>query len=188
MPDKTRGTAQQVPPAARELSAEIMDTLEALPEDRQREMTAFLYRHAGPLPDPATFAAYGQAYADAPREILAMAVRQQEHDIDMASRMLASEISYRRETLNAATAVLFFIVGGAVALGITGHEVAAGVLGGTGGIVVAAGAILRGRDLFPKPASPEPQAQQGPPVPGPACVASQAPKPRPTRPPAKPRR
>ncbi len=159
MPVEGDTEGRQFKTAEPEVVAEIMDNLDALPEARRQEMTAFLYRHVGPLPDPATFAAYGSTYTEAPREILAMAVRQQEHDIDMASRALSSEIGYRRETLIAATIGLLAIVASATVLGVTEHDVAAGVMAGTGGIVVAVGALLKGRDLFPKsdtPAAPTP--------------------------------
>lgn len=171
MPDENEPDGRQVAPAGQEVTAEILDRLETMPDGERRQMMAVLYQHQGPLPDPGTFAAYKTIDPEAPREILAMAKRDHEHRIDMASRMLTSEVGYRRETLWAATGLLALIVVCTTALGVTGHEVAAGVLGGAGGAMAVAGVILRGRDLFPKgeaPSVPEPPTVPTPAPPVPA--------------------
>ena len=95
-----------------------------------------------------------------------MAIRQQKHDIGMRERALASEINYRILTLAAAAMVTLCIIGGTVLLGLYGREKAASVLGAAGGIMLVAGALVKGRDLFPSsgPASkdrnPQTRAQQ----------------------------
>lgn len=188
MPDKPEVGGEQVASLEPEVTAEILDRLEAMPADDRREVMAILYQHKGPLPDPASFAAYGQIYPEAPREILAMARRDHEHRIDMASRSLTSEISYRRETLWAATIVFLTIIGSATAVGMSGHEVAAGAIIGTGGVIAGVGTLLKGRDLFPKGSAPAKAPEPVPqPEPAPTPPAVQA-RSRAGRPLGRPRR
>ncbi len=168
MSDEGRAGSGEVAPAEQEVTAEILDRLEALPDDSRREMMAVLYQHTGPLPDPGQFAAYKAVDPEAPRAILAMAKRDHEHRIDMASRMLTSEISYRRETLLAALVAFLAVVAGATVAAVTNHEIAAGSIAAMGGVAFAVGAWLKGRDLFPKsepPSAPEPAPAPQPPAP-----------------------
>ena len=155
------GTSAGVPAQEAILTGEIMQALDALPEEQRIALTTVLVSqeyHSGPLPTPKTLAGYAAILPEAPREILNMAHLEQAHMNAYRDRALNSEINYRLFTLIAAFSVVALMIIGAIVLGVTDHEKAAIALGAASGLTLIAGAFLRGRDLFPKvgPQKPTP--------------------------------
>lgn len=176
MSDERGERGQSVVHAEPGLDVEILQALSSLPDDELHEVASVVFSrssfHAGPIPAPETLAGYKEVHADAPDRILTMAEKQQAHDIEMHGLALRSEISYRNRTLAAATAFALATVAGATALGMYGHDVAAVGVGVSGSAAIVIGALIRGRDLFPK---------SEPPKPPPAKSKSKRPRARPKR-------
>lgn len=88
--------------------------------------------HSGPLPPPDVFRDYGLVNPDAPRIIMEMAQRQQEHNIQLENRMIALEARYRDFGVAAGLAVVLAMILAAAYCAYIGSEtVALALVGGT---------------------------------------------------------
>ena len=160
MSDAARGrgsNAVPVPiqPGAAGLAAEqaekIVDALELLPPEKRGMLQSILISqesYSGPIPSPRILAGMETVVPGSAREVIGMAVKQQDFDHSFSTAVLTSESRYRLSTLALAGAVLVGLIGGAIYCA-TIHETAVAItLGAVGGMSVLAGAIIRGRDLF----------------------------------------
>ncbi len=104
--------------------------------------------HQGPLPSPQTFAQYEDVCPGAAREILNMAIREQQHGHDQDKLALTSEVSYRILAIVLAASLVALFVIGAVVCAVSGHDGPAIALGSAATIMTGAGVFIRGRNLF----------------------------------------
>jgi uncharacterized membrane protein len=121
--------------------------------------------HSGPLPPAEEFAAYDGVFPGAAKEILDMAVRQQEHVHFCEKAAITGELRYRLFGMVAAVTVVLVLVIGAVMAAIYGQTALAATLGGAAGLTTLAGAFIKGRRLFEpevaKRMSPPPASAKG---------------------------
>lgn len=104
--------------------------------------------HRGPLPPAEDFAAYDAAFPGAAKEILEMAVRQQQHAHYCEKATIDGELHYRLFGMIAAIAVVLVLVIGAIVASIYGQTGLSITLGGAAGLTTLAGAFIKGRRLF----------------------------------------
>lgn len=104
--------------------------------------------HSGPLPPAEEFAAYDQGFPGAAKEILDMAVRQQQHVHFCEKTAIAGELRYRLFGMFAAVVVVLVLVFGAILASYYGQTTVAVTLGGAAGLTTLAGAFIKGRRLF----------------------------------------
>jgi uncharacterized membrane protein len=112
------------------------------------ERIAIEKQHRGPLPAAEDFAGYEKVFPGAAKEILGMAIRQQNHAHQCDILTINGEISYRNYGMLAAVFVVTMLVAGSVACALAGQTAVAATLGGTAGIATLAGAFIKGRRLF----------------------------------------
>ena len=136
---------------AAEQAEQIVDALELLPPDKRGVLQRILISqetYSGPIPSPRILAGMEAVVPNSARQVIGMAVKQQDFDHSFSIAVLKSESRYRLSTLALAGAVLAGLIGGAIFCA-TIHETAVAItLGTVSGMSVLAGVIIKGRDLF----------------------------------------
>ena len=96
----------------------------------KNELIAVNQEFSGPIPPPHLLSQYDQVVPGAAERILAMAERQSAHRLDLERRVIVSDIKKSEKgqwfALFAASLALVF----AFTLGMTDHQIAAGIIGG----------------------------------------------------------
>ncbi len=103
--------------------------------------------HVGPLPPPIDLEYYKQIDANAVPTILAMAARQQRHEIWMDKATLISETFYRLAGLFSALSIIGGLAVGAIYCSTHGDTRTAVALAGASGLSTIGGLFIRGRDM-----------------------------------------
>lgn len=144
---------------AAEQAEKIVDALELLPPEKREMLQSILISqetYSGPIPSPRILAGMEAVVPGSARQVIGMAVKQQDFDHGFSTAVLTSESRYRICTLVVATLVLAGLIGGAIFCAVI-HETAVAItLGTVTGMSVLAGVILKGRDLFQGPTTPAP--------------------------------
>lgn len=122
----------------------------------QQVTTEIVKAHAGPLPAVEDFAGYEQVCPGSAKEILDMAVRQQQHRHHMEKYDAHSEFWLPVIGMGAAIAVIVAMFVAGVILALSGHEnLAIGVLSGTGLVTIVGAFLQRGKSETPAPSPPQ---------------------------------
>jgi uncharacterized membrane protein len=98
----------------------------------------------GPLPDPEDLAKYNQIIPEGADRIMKMAERQSAHRIEIEKTVINSQQVQSQRGQYFGLVAVFVGVGASVYLAMNGHDVVAGVLGGTT-VVSLAIAFITGR-------------------------------------------
>lgn len=93
---------------------------------------------SGPIPPPHLLDQYNQIVPGAAERILSMAERQSAHRLELEKQVIASDIkkSERGQVFGLVVATVGLVL--AFTLGMTGHQVAAGIIGGADIVSLAA--------------------------------------------------
>lgn len=138
-PGKKGRSVQAAPKSLEELPLEqlpqdALDIVNSVPERMKREVAlAFfsLKSHSGPLPSPETLAGYENAQSGAADRVITMAEKQQNHRMDLEKIAIRRQFNQSSAGQWIAAILAISFLGGSVYLGINGHDVLAGTLGGT---------------------------------------------------------
>jgi uncharacterized membrane protein len=126
----------------------------------QQVTTEIIKAHHGPLPAVEDFAGYDRVYPGSARQILDMAVRQQQHSHRMDIYNAGCEFWIPVLGIGAAALIVVGMLAAGVYLAMNNHEnLAIGVFSGTG-IATVVGSFLQRRkteELLPPPPPPKPQ-------------------------------
>lgn len=121
-------------------------------------VTTEIRSHKGPLPSVDDFAGYDRVCPGSAREILDMAVRQQQHNHQMDRYNASCEFWLPVTGILVAALIIVGMLSAGVYLAMNDHEnLAIGVFSGTG-IATVAGAFLQRRRSEDQPQSPPPVA------------------------------
>ena len=144
--------AKLTPELARELESQLRSQGLGQPQAQAAvqvfRRVAFTKSHRGPLPPAEDFEAYEAVFPGAAKEIIEMAVRQQEHSHFCERSEIQGELRYRMFGMASAVAIVLVLVVGAIACSIYGQTSVAIALGGAAGLTTLAGAFIKGRRLF----------------------------------------
>jgi len=125
-----------------------------LPKDQQtilsRGIFAIQQSYSGPLPPAREFREYKEVMPDAPKRILAMAEKNQEHRIQLTNK--SEKHDYIKTLLGQIFAFVLSLSfgGGAIYLGMEGHDWLAGILGCTTVVSLATIFVLNKLPQFNK--------------------------------------
>ena len=100
--------------------------------------------HSGPLPDPLTLAGYGEIDPGFPDRIMTMAERNAAAERDQRALAMRFTAASEREGRWMALGFSVFAIAVAAGLALSGHDVVAGIIGGTTVVGIVA-AILKAR-------------------------------------------
>lgn len=131
-----------------ELAPEVFEILEELPEEKRNillEHYCYIKQSSfsGPIPPPETLRGYEGILNGSMDRILKMAEKEQDHRIDMESKIVHSEVSLSKtgQICGLSLVVFFGII--ALVLGLFNHDVLAGMVFCTTIIGVAVIFVLR---------------------------------------------
>jgi uncharacterized membrane protein len=127
----------------------------------QQFTTEIIKAHRGPLPAVDDFAGYDRVCPGSAREILDMAIRQQQHSHRMDQYNASCEFWIPVLGIGAALLIVIGMLAAAVYLAMNDHEkLAIGIFSGTG-IATVIGAVLQRRKDEDNPPPPPPKPPQG---------------------------
>lgn len=107
------------------------ESAEQTTADLVRQVTTVVRKHRGPLPDPETLAAYNKLIPNGAERCMGLVEREAAHRHTQEDRMVSTHLRLATDgqRIGAGLVVLLAIM--ATALGLTGHDVLAGIVFGT---------------------------------------------------------
>ncbi|MGI4887298.1 MAG: DUF2335 domain-containing protein [Janthinobacterium lividum] len=117
------------------LPPEVRDFVLSLPPEKRQQATRVLIQitrtHIGPIPSADALAQYGQVLESAPDRILRMAEKQSDHRMELEKSTIRRQLNQSGIGQILAFLVSVGCIGASSWLAVEGHDVVAGVIGGT---------------------------------------------------------
>lgn len=115
-----------------------------MPEQSPMQVTSVSAEFAGPVPHPSILEKYDRVVPGSAERILAMAERQSAHRIELEGLVIRSDIRKSERGQWFGLVVALAGLAAAVILGISGHEIAGGIIGSVD-LVALVGIFVYGR-------------------------------------------
>lgn len=116
-------------------------------QTRQTQVEAYAaeFHYSGPLPHPRDLEKYNEIIPDGANRIMVMAEKQQEHRFKLEEKAVSAQV--KQSGIGQVFGLVVCLVGLGISalLGLYGHELASGILGG-GGLVGLASVFVVGKN------------------------------------------
>lgn len=110
--------------------ADLLDKVEALPQDEREQMMETLEMYSGPIPHPRILKGYEELYRGSAREIIENGIEESRHRRNLESRRQDRRGHLAWATLIGITIITALFIAGSFYLILNDHEIIGSIFGG----------------------------------------------------------